>query len=772
MLRQAVGSALDGGTGLVVVEGEPGAGKTRLVEEACAEGRRRGASVVWGRCLEGDGTPTMWPWVQVVGAVLDGLPDADRRKWHAGELGRLAGPHGGVPATPVLPDSGAQFRLFEQAVALVGAVSALRPVVLVVDDLQWADAASLDLFSHLAARLPEGAVVIGVLRDRAPLPGPELARMLAAASRVSRHRRIRLGPLGPSEVAELVRRETGQTPGPDTAQGIYARTAGNPFFVRELSRLLADGGVLTEDALTRVGLPATVRDVVHNRMADLDDDATDLLQIAALIGRDVDLALLARAAGIDGPTCLDRLEPLEALGLLGPAPDDPYANRFPHDLVRESVVEITPRGRATQTHLRIADALEHPAQDDEPLAERLAYHLSAAGPLADPARTVRALMRAGRHAANKSAYEAAERQLRSAAQLARTTGLAELELSALSQLTVVVGRSGYVGLAREPLERAEQLARELGREREATGFLLSLWVSYSQGLQLDRAGQLARRLLDQGEASGDPTLRVYGWNAWGFHQWDIGNIGEAFRYLTRADPAVLAEMAQSERDPLRRDLWLLWPVMHALMTALHGDLDTARALLDTMEADAGDDPYVITVWGSFAVTVAALAGDPVWALRAAERGIALDPDFSFVWLGSYQRLARCWARAVTGDDPAGAAAEAQRLIAVALADPPRSGLATWSALLGEMWLAAGRPDEAAAALDRADSHLDTYGQRYAEGLVLLVRAQLLRATGAPPADVRAAAERARTLAVEREAHLFAHRAERLLADLANRPLHA
>ncbi|GII59764.1 hypothetical protein Pth03_81530 [Planotetraspora thailandica] len=769
VLRQAVESALAGGTGLVVVEGEPGVGKTRLLEEGGAEADRRGALVVWGRCLEGDGTPSMWPWVQAVGAILDGLPAAAREEWQAGELGRLVEPHAGVSTTPVMPDSGAQFRLFEQAVALVGRVSVRRPVVLVVDDLQWADTASLDLFRHLAARLPGGAVVIGALRDRAPVPGSELARMLAAASRLPRHRRIRLGPLGPAEVAELVRRETGQTPGPGAARGIYARTAGNPFFVRELSRLLADGGTLTVNAMARAGLPSTVRNVVRDRMAGLDDDAIDLLQIAALIGRDVDLALLARAADIDGQTCLDRLEPLEALGLLGPTPGDPYSFRFAHDLVRESVVETTPQRRVTQLHLRIADALELTTADDEPVAERLAHHLWAAGPLAAPARTAGALMRAGRHAANKSAYEAAERQLQSAAHVARTTGLAELELSALSQLTVVVGRSGYVGSARDLLERAEHLARDLGREREAAGFLLSLWVAYSQGIQLDRAGRLARRLLDQGEASADPTVRAYGWHAWGFHQWDVGNIGEAFRYLTRSDSTVLEDLAQGERDPLRRDLWLLWPVMHALMTALHGDLDAARALLDAMEAASGDDPYVITVWAAFAVTVAALAGDPVWALRAAERGIALDPEFSFVWLGSYQRLARCWARAVTGEDPAGAAAEAQGLIAVALADPPRSGLVTWCGLLGEMWLAAGKLDEAAAALDQADLFLDMYGQRYAEGLVLLLRARLMQARGEPVAAVRAAAERARALSTEREAHLFARRAEELLAGLAEAP---
>lgn len=202
--------------------------------------------------------------------------------------------------------------------------------------------------------------------------------------------------------------------------------------------------------------------------------------------------------------------------------------------------------------------------------------------------------------------------------------------------------------------------------------------------------------------------------------------------------------------------------MLALMTALHGDVDAAREQLDTIEAAAGDDPYAITVWAAFAVTVAALANDPARALQAAQRGISVDPDFSFVFLGSYQRLARCWARAATGQDPVSAAHEADELITRALLDPPRSGLATWYGLLAEMWLAAGRPTEAAAALDRADQALDTYDQRYPEGFVMLLRARLMRARGEPTKDVRAAAERARALSAEREAHLFAFRAEQLL----------
>ncbi|MFI1030183.1 ATP-binding protein [Streptomyces sp. NPDC020951] len=768
MVRNAVESAFAGSAGLVVVEGEPGVGKTRLLEEAGAEANRRGALVIWGHCLPGEGTPSMWPWVQAVSMLLDDMPAAAREDWHAGELGRLVAPHGSGHTTSVLPDSGVRFRFFEQAVALVRQVSARRPLVLVVDDLQWADAASLDLLSHLMTRLPDGTVVIGALRDRAPAPSSELGRMLAAASRLPRHRRIPVGPLGPAEVAELVRRETGQDPGPGVTRLIHTRTAGNPFFVRELSRFLADDDVLTEAGAARTAVPATVRDVVRDRMTGLGDDARSLLQTAALIGRTVDLALLARTAGLDHGTCLKGLESCEGLGLLKPSPGDPYSFGFPHDLVRESVAEDIPPPRAARLHLRVADSLEHRAADTQLVAERLAHHLWSAGPLADPARTATALVGAGRCAAAKLALEVAARHLHSAAQVARTAGLAELELAAVSLLTAVHGmRAGYVGSALDLLERAEHLSRGLDRKREAAAFLYSRWAAYAQGIQLDRAGQLARRLLEQGKVSDDPLVRAYGWYAWGIHQWGVGNIGEAFRYLSRTDWAVLDDPARQEEDPLRRDLRLIGVGMLAMMTALHSDTDAALALLDTMEAAAGDDPYVITVWAAYSARVAALIGDPARALRAAERGIAVDPTFSFGFLGSYQRLARCWARAVIGEDPAGAAAEAQDLIARSLSDPPRSGLATWYGFLGEMWLVAGKLDEAVAALDRAESAIDRYGQRYAESLLLLLRARVLQARGEPVTTLRAVAERAHALSVEREAHLFARRAEQLLAELAD-----
>jgi len=769
VLREAVDTAFLGRVGLAIVEGEPGVGKTRLLEEIAADAERRHALVVWGSCLDGDGTPSMWPWVQAVGAVLDALPSELQQQWRKSDLGRLVEPRDDILAGSVLPDSGGQFRLFERVVAVVGDVAARRPLVLVIDDLHWADVASLQLFTHLAARLPNGTVVIGALRDRAPAPTTELARALAAASRVPGHRRIVLGPLDLPEVAELVRRETGHDPGSGAARSIRARTAGNPFFVRELARFLADGGELSEAAAAQPGVPSTVRDVVRDRLADLDEGVKDLLQIAALIGRDVGLGLLARVAGLEVQACLDGLEPLEGLGLLAPIPRDPFSLRFTHDLVRESVAEITPPGRTTQLHVRIADALERSDADDESVAERLAHHLWSAGPLVNPARTAGALVRAGRCAATKSALEAAERHLRSAVQVARNASLAELELSALSQLTAVVGmRSMYGTAGLDLLERAEHLVRGLGRDLEAAGFLFSRWTAHGQAIELDRSGPLARRLLDQGYASSDPMMRTYGLQAWGLQQWHLGNIGEAFRYVSQSEQNLLTGLARLEQDPVRGDLQLLMTGMLAEITALHGDVDAARDLLDTLEAVAGDNPYRITIWATMVARIASVVGDPGWALPAADRGIAVDPGFSFVFLGTYQRLARCWALAVTGAEPNPTATvipEAQRLIAANLLDPPRSCVATWYMLLGEMHLSAGSTDDAAIALDRAEFYLNAYGQRYPEALLLLLRARVLHARGEPVTVVRAATEKARALSIEREAHLFVHRAEQFLAEL-------
>ncbi|MFF7467658.1 BTAD domain-containing putative transcriptional regulator [Streptomyces sp. NPDC008092] len=762
-LRRMVERALAGDTAIGIVEGEPGAGKTRLLEEAAAVADRLGALTVWGSCLEGDGTPSMWPWEQALSQVVHSLPAPAGEEWLTGGLGSLLAPR--EDATREVPDGNAQFRLFEQVVALVGQASARRPTLLVLDDLQWADATSLRLLQHLAGRLPHGTAIIGALRDRAPAPGPELSRVLAAVSRRPGHRRFRLAPLGAADVAELIRHEAGRDPGDAVVRAIHARTSGNPFFVRELCRFLSGGGAIGDGGTSAAaGVPTTVHDVVRDRMAGLDDRARDLLRVAALIGRDVDLRLLSRATGVAVADCLHRLEPLYTLGLLEPGPQDPSALRFAHDLVRESVSGTATTQQAAQLHLRIADALEQTHADDEDVAEQLAYHLWAAGPLADPVRVAEALIRAGRRAAARLAFESAGRRLRSAAQVTRASGLMELEFSALTLLAIVARReAGYGASTFDLLERAEYLARTLGREAEAADFLFIRLIGAHTSIENGR-GQLARRMHELGRASADPVVRRYGRLAWGLHQWDTGNMGEAYRAFTEADAAAAdGAVAPVEETPLRRDGSTIreGPFMRAVMTALRGDVDAALAFVDPW--DSPGDPYAVSVRVYYTTMIASMAGDAETARRTGERWAAAGLARLRTQRDHYIRQNWCWARALTGEDPAGAAAEAEELLAAHLLHPPRWGITYHYALIAEMWLAAGSPDRAEAALDRADRTMRDYGQRYAEGLLLLLRARLLQARGAPRTAVRAAAERACTQSTASEAHLFARRAERLLS---------
>ncbi|WP_326626784.1 AAA family ATPase [Nonomuraea fuscirosea] len=773
-LTLAVRRADTGGSGIGVVEGEPGAGKTRLLQEVTAEAEGRGALAVWGRCFDGDGTPSLWPWTQAIGAVVESLPAAVRQRLTAGELGRLVGPHDAPAAAPVLPNAGLQFRLFEQVVTVIGEAAARRPLLLVLDDLQWADAASLRLFTHVAARLPARTVILGAARDRAPVTGTELSRALAAAGRVPGHWRIRLGLLDPIEAAELVRHETGQNPAPAVVRGIHARAAGNPFYIRELSRMLAGGGALTggltggftDGAAAHPAVPETVNDVVLDRMSGLGTDARDLLRTAALIGRNVDLDLLTRAAGLDVQGCLELLAPVEALGMIESAPDDPFSVSFAHDLVRESVAGKTPPAQTGRLHLRIAEALEGTGPVGELDAERLAFHLWEAGPLADPARTARALVRAGARAAFKSAFEAAERHLLSAVRVARAAGLADLELSALSSVATVFWRQSMFQDPFHPMmERAENLARGLGREGDAADFLFMRMVEAYSAVRPDRA-ELARRLHEQGTASLDPIVKAYGSQARGQHQWEAGDIGEAVRQLNDGN-RIMWSVPVTGDSPLRTDLRPFGPLLAAVVATISDDLGAAHALLDGVRAAAGDDPYSIAVWAHFAGMAAAMAGDPGWALAAAQPWIAADPEHLHSNIDPYLRITTCWARALTGDDPAGAAAEADRILTTTLADPPRFGLAFHVGLIADMLLSARMPDEAAAALDRADRYLADHGQRYAEGLLLLLRARQLWAHGEPAPVVREIGARAVALSGERGAHLFARRAGKFLAEIAH-----
>ena len=502
-----------------------------------------------GNCLDGDGTPSLWPWVQIVDQLLDDHSGATRERWLTGELGQLLAPGASAPTATAIVASNTQFQLFQRVVDLVTQVATQGPLLLLIDDLQWADVASVQLLSHLVGALPASTAIVGALRDHAPVPGLDLARALTVTSRVPGHRRVRLGPLGLLEVAELVRRQTGTEPDPGAVRSIHARTGGNPFFVHELARLVAGGGPVTEDATLRAGVPASVRDVLHDRIAGLDAGCRDLLRIASLVGRQADVDLVARAAGLDVQACLDRLEPLEALGLLRPTPGDPFSVHFAHDIVRESVCEAMPLRRTTS----IPPADRRRARGHQRRARSRASRSSPLG--------CRAVGGPGSHRGCLDRRRPTSRwqdgaRGSGAAPAGGCPGRAPGRPDRGRALCIVAaGDGGRHAIDVRRLQRSicwsvlntSPVASVEERRRPGCS---TRWAAHAQGIQLELSGPLARRLLDEGDASGDPILCAYGLNAWGIHQWAVGNIGDAFRFLTRAHDVMDGERIDLDQDPV------------------------------------------------------------------------------------------------------------------------------------------------------------------------------------------------------------------------------
>ena len=353
----------------VLVDGEPGIGKSRLAAEATAAAA--GARVAWGRCHEDDDAPALWPWRQVL-AGLTGDPEAV-----------LAG-----------PDDGA-FAAFERMLRALVDASADGPVVVVLDDLHWADPASLRLLSFLAVELRHGPVA--VLTTCRPVDDdPVLAQVRATLARAPGFAHVDLGPLYEAATALLVAGVAGPDRLDDRAVAdLHTRSGGNPFFATELARVAAerrDGAV-----------PPGVRDVVLRRLAQLPDDARTALRLAAVAGQRFDVPLLQRAgAGLDDDALADALDAAEAAHLI--RAEGPGRLVFAHALVRESLLAELPELRRSRLHARLAAAL---ASSGDPF-ER-AHHLAAGLPFTDTATTVAACAEAAERAAREHAHENAAR---------------------------------------------------------------------------------------------------------------------------------------------------------------------------------------------------------------------------------------------------------------------------------------------------------------------------------------------------------------------------
>ncbi|MCP2163635.1 BTAD domain-containing putative transcriptional regulator [Goodfellowiella coeruleoviolacea] len=359
--RAAAAVTRTGHPRLALVSGAAGAGKTALASTLLARLRAGGWTTAWGSSPELPGAPSAWPWTQVrasldPAAAADADADADADTVSPGD--------------PVA----ARFQRQRAASALLAAVSATAPVLLVFDDLHWADEETLALLTALATDRDAGPVlVVGTYRATEISTG--LAEALGRAARAE-PTRVYLGGLTEPQVRQMVTALTSRVPAPGESRVIHARSAGNPFFVRELTRLWETEG---DAALHRV--PAGVRDVIRHRLAGLTGTARTHLRQAAVLGQQVDLDVLVPLAG-DEDAVLDSVESALLTGFL--VEQDADRLRFAHALVQETLYADTSQARRARWHASAAAIIAETRPDD---VAAIAHHLLRAGHRASAART-------------------------------------------------------------------------------------------------------------------------------------------------------------------------------------------------------------------------------------------------------------------------------------------------------------------------------------------------------------------------------------------------
>ena len=471
LLVDAMERVLTGSGGAVLVEGEPGVGKTRLVVEAAEDARWRGFEVSWGSCTLGTLRPFA-PLIEVLESLsplrIEQLSEQVAPIW-LGEAMRLApalGGHGPRETSAQLRPAEASTRMKEALVHTLGALGRIAPHLVIVDDVQWADQDTLGVLTQMSARLAGSRVLLLlVYRSEEARGDAEVWDVLRDLDRSAGLGRVVLSPLSVFELDEMVRRILGVSRiDPGVAAQLHRQTGGNVLFTIETLLAMRDRGLFDSggDPVRvlqhemddhEIPLAPRVRSVIESRMSLLGEDVAEVYELAAVFGDRIDLGLLESATDLPRAGVLGAVDELLYRGLI--RDDGTGRYRIAHDQVRQVVYESIGPARRAQLHNIVAEALVIAEPEN---VEAIGHHFQQGG---DAARATSFLQRAGSRAISLNAYATARQHLLSARQTSVGASLSDEEKYALlSELEDVLN---VLGSRTEQQETIEEMARLVER---------------------------------------------------------------------------------------------------------------------------------------------------------------------------------------------------------------------------------------------------------------------------------------------------------------------
>jgi class 3 adenylate cyclase/tetratricopeptide (TPR) repeat protein len=481
-IARAYEAAESGQRQIVLLAGEPGIGKTRLASEAARACHADGATVLLGTCDE-DFNPPYQPFVEALRHYVSHAPEAvlvAHGREHKGELTRLIPELGkrvpDLPPPQVAEAETERYLLFEAVTGLLSAASQEVPIVLILDDLQWAGTPELVLLKHvLRSAMPLRLLIVVTYRDSDLTRTHPLTAVLADLRREAGVERVALQGLDEPAVVALMTAAAGhalEQPGLLLAHTIHQETEGSPFFIGEILRNLSESGAIFQEGerwtykgnIAGLAIPEGVKDVIGRRLSRLSEATNKVLSLAAVIGRHFDLALLTLVAEQSEDAILDALDEATRAALVAEVPGSADHFSFSHALIRTTLYEELSAARRARLHRKVGEVLEElTGSTPETRIDELAHHWLAATQVADMAKAIGYARQAGDRALANLAFEEA------AAHFERALAVLEPRdqegtrlrcdlLLALADVQQQAGNPSY----RETVAQAVEVARALG----------------------------------------------------------------------------------------------------------------------------------------------------------------------------------------------------------------------------------------------------------------------------------------------------------------------